>query len=204
LKHNTKKRAVRTTLNSGRAKTSIKFKFRRTRSGHEKGKWRSALYVVYSYFCNSKQKSTIINTNRLLYTCSSTPSTVTARAKEVYDTQDSSTETYDSDSTWIRIDSLSTYCITNSMPDYIDKPTPIRQNIKGINDSPAQIIGVGRGRYKILDNKGRQHTFIINKLYYCATSPMKILSPQHLDLMWREKDPLHRLMSAVDSDGCIL
>jgi hypothetical protein len=33
---------------------------------------------------------------------------------------------------------------------------------------------------------------------------MKILSPQHLDLMWKAKDPQHRLMSAVDSDGCIL
>jgi hypothetical protein len=49
------------------------------------------------------------------------------------------------------------------MHDYIDKPTPIRQNIKGINNTPAQITGVGKGSYKILDNKGRQHTFIIDK-----------------------------------------
>jgi hypothetical protein len=141
--------------------------------------------------------------NCLLLACTSTPST--KRAKEtVFGNCDNSTETYDSDSAWIGVNSLSTYCITNSMQDYISKPTPIRQNIKGINATPAQTTCVGKGSYQILDSRGRHHKFIINKLYYCATSPMKILSPQHLDQIWKSKDSSHRLMSSVDSNGCIL
>jgi hypothetical protein len=204
LKHRNKKKLVQPERKSGRKVPNIKFKCQRTRSVHQRGRWRSALYVLYSYFCGSTHEPTSRNMDRLLYACTSTTSTMTPRAKEKYAVHENSTETYDSDSAWIGIDSLSTYCITNSMNDYINKPTPIRQNIKGINDTPAQITGVGRGCYKILDNKGRQHTFVIDKLYYCATSPMKILSPQHLDMMWKAKDPQHRLMSAVDSDGCIL
>ena len=52
-------------------------------------------------------------------------------------TCNSSTESYDTDSQWIGVDLLSTYCITNSMSDFMEKPTKIRQLIKGINDAPC-------------------------------------------------------------------
>jgi hypothetical protein len=76
----------------------------------------------------------------------------------------SSTESYDTDSQWIGVDSLSTYCITNDMNDFIEKPTKIRQLIKGINDTPAQVTYVGKGLYKLSDDNGKQHNFIIDRL----------------------------------------
>jgi hypothetical protein len=90
------------------------------------------------------------------------------------------------------------------MHDFPEKPMKIKRLIKGINDTPAHVTYIGKGNFKILDSKGRQHNFIIDKFYYFQTSPMKIVSPQHLDMMWTSKNPSHQLMSAVDSDGCVL
>jgi hypothetical protein len=69
------------------------------------------------------------------------------------------------------------------------------------------IVGMDQHRkvsFKILDSKGQHHNFIINKLYYCAMEPMKIISPQHLDTMWKERDSSHQLLSPIDSVGCVL
>jgi hypothetical protein len=141
VKHGIKHQLMHTTVMSGREKANIKYKFRKTQSGHQQGKWRNALYVLYSYFCKGTSSTRIRNTDRLLYACFSTSTVTDIRAKEVTESNENSTETYDSDSTWIGIDSLSTYCITNSLHNYIGMPAPIRQNIKGINNTPAQITG---------------------------------------------------------------
>jgi hypothetical protein len=101
LKNSNKNRLVRPERNSGREKANTKFKFRRTRSEHQRGKWRSALYVLYSYFCRNTHEPPIRNMDWLLHACPSTSSTTTARAKEEHTAHNNSTETYDSDSTWI-------------------------------------------------------------------------------------------------------
>jgi hypothetical protein len=159
-------------------------------------------YLHYIYKLIRGKDKQVRSTNRILPCCFS--GTRNQKGYEHFGTDDNSTKTYDSDSKWIGVDSLSTYCITNSMSDFIEKPKPIRRKIKGINDAPAQLTCVGKGIFKILDSKGRQHKFYIDKLYYCSTVPMKIISPQHLDTMWKERDPSHRLRSYVDSGGCVL
>jgi hypothetical protein len=90
------------------------------------------------------------------------------------------------------------------MHDFIGQPTAIRRKIKGVNDTPAHVKYFGKGYFNILDSKEQHHKFIIDQLYYCKTIPMKVISPQHIDSMWKRKDINHRIMSAVDSDGCIL
>jgi hypothetical protein len=175
-------------------------RFRQTRSGAGRGIY-SILYYYYILllFCRTTAVPSV--TSRPFCACTST---CTPKISECFSTDESGTETYDSDSSWIGVDSLSMYCITNSMSDFVGKPKMIRRQVKGINDTPAQVTYVGKGKFRILDSKGRQHEFIIHELYYCATSPMKILSPQHIDNMWRQQNAGHRLMSSVDSDGCVL
>jgi Reverse transcriptase (RNA-dependent DNA polymerase) len=175
----------------------------RLRGGRGKSPCKRYYYLYYFYYIYILLYGTAVRSTagRKIYACTSTS---TLKIQESFGTEDTSTETYDSDSSWIGIDSLSTYCITNSVHDFTEPPTKIRQLIKGINSTPAHVTNVGKGVFKILDSQGRHHNFQIDKLYYCATSPMKIISPQHLDKMWKNKNSSHRLMSAVDSDGCML
>jgi hypothetical protein len=90
------------------------------------------------------------------------------------------------------------------MDDYIEKPTRIKQQIKGINDTPAQVKFVGKGIYQILDSNGIKHNFIIDNLYYCPTVPVRVLSPQHLDAMWRKQTSYHRFSVMLNSEGCLM
>ena len=46
---------------------------------------------------------------------------------------------YDSDSIYVGVDSFSTYCITNSISDYVDAPRPITKQVKGIHSEPAVV-----------------------------------------------------------------
>jgi hypothetical protein len=173
----------------------------RTRYGTNRGKSKCAMFIMCNYLWNWGTPTR--GMAQRMYACASTSALQSTTGEYVgMDDRSTSTETYDSDSSWIGIDSLSTYCITNSMEDFSRRPMAIKTQIKGINDTPAHVTFVGKGNFKLLDCKGQQHKFEIEKLYYCATKPMKILSPQHLDKMWKEKDSGHRLISSVDSDGC--
>jgi hypothetical protein len=87
----------------------------RARYGSTRGKSKYKGWYYYIYkLMRSRGTTGRCQVARLTYCC--TNSTCTPR--ESFDTDNNSTETYDSDSHWIGIDSLSTYCITNSMQDF--------------------------------------------------------------------------------------
>ena len=112
------------------------------------------------------------------------------------------TTEYDSDSTWVGIDSLSTYCITNDVNDYTEPPSAIRREVRGIQKDPAFITFVGKGSFRITEEGGATVELPVDKLYYCSSAPVKILSPQHLDKMFRKKNNKNYFRASVDSDGC--
>ena len=114
------------------------------------------------------------------------------------------TTTYDTDSKWLGIDSLSTYCITNDMKDYVQDPTPISREVRGIQSSPAIITYVGVGKFSITDELGQICELPVDRLYYCSSAPVKILSPQHLDKMWRAQHKNNKFEATVNSDGCTI
>jgi Reverse transcriptase (RNA-dependent DNA polymerase) len=87
----------------------------------------------------------------------------------------------------IGIDTLSTYCMTNCIKDYIETPRNTYQSIKGISDSSAAVTKIGEGNFVLLDDQGMKCKIRIPELYYCSTAPYRIISPQHLDSMWRER-----------------
>jgi hypothetical protein len=87
----------------------------------------------------------------------------------------------------IGIDTLTTYCMTNCMNDYIQEPRDTKQAITGISDSTAMVTKVGKGIFNILDDMGMKCQIPIPELYYCSTAPYRIISPQHLDAMWQEQ-----------------
>jgi GAG-pre-integrase domain len=96
----------------------------------------------------------------------------------------STSPTYDSDSYEVGIDTLSTYCMTNDIRDIQSNASRVRCMVKGINGL-APVKCKGTGCIKVLDDKGQLHNFIIHELYYCPTLPFRVISPQHLDKMWR-------------------
>jgi GAG-pre-integrase domain len=90
-------------------------------------------------------------------------------------------------STWLGIDTLSTYCLTNDMADFVGKPTREATSIDGIGGKASSTITyVGRGTFRIVDDLGETCEIPVPNLCYCKTVPYKIISPQHLDKCWRE------------------
>jgi hypothetical protein len=85
---------------------------------------------------------------------------------------------YDSDSFLIAIDNCSSKCITNSMSDYIQEPQPIRISVKGIGGTVTATYK-GRVSWPIEDNQGVRHDLVIDDVYFNASSPYRLLSPQH-------------------------
>jgi hypothetical protein len=112
------------------------------------------------------------------------------------------TTDYDSDNTWVGIDSLSTYCITNDLRDFTETPTSIRREVRGIQNIPATITYVGRGSFAIIDDDGQNCEIKIKQLYYYSSASVKILSPQHVDKMWRDDDNKNFFTATINSDGC--
>jgi Reverse transcriptase (RNA-dependent DNA polymerase) len=110
---------------------------------------------------------------------------------------------YDSDSVLIGIDTLSTYCLTNNTSDFDASPTPIHEDVRGVSNLPAHVTLKGKGTYKILDDNGVLHVFQIPELYYCKTVPYRVISPQHLDRMWKQKK-IGRMKEVTNSECTII
>jgi hypothetical protein len=85
---------------------------------------------------------------------------------------------YDSSSFLIAVDNCSSRCITNDPSDFIGTPMQSKTVIKGIGGTVKASL-VGTVRWTILDDDGKMHTWDIPNTYYNASSPYRLLSPQH-------------------------
>jgi hypothetical protein len=86
----------------------------------------------------------------------------------------------DSDSYWMAVDNCCTSCISNCLADFIGPMTKVVARMKGIGG--VQIVASMKGtlRWRISDDDGRVHTFMIKDSFYHKSSPYRLLSPQHL------------------------
>jgi hypothetical protein len=87
---------------------------------------------------------------------------------------------YYPDSVPIGIDTLSTYCMTNDLADFCGTPKDCTCKVLGVNNTTELISKISIGSYTILDQSGMRHTWVIPELYYCLTTPYRVISPQHL------------------------
>ena len=107
------------------------------------------------------------------------------------------------DSVEIGIDTLSTYCLTNDMDDFTSKPIRCTGNVMGINSTSASISYNGTATYKVVDGNGMVHDWIIPEIYYCASTPYRVISPQHLDSCWHKRK-MGRLNETTSSKGTLI
>jgi hypothetical protein len=107
------------------------------------------------------------------------------------------------DSTWLGIDTLSTYCMTNDLNDFIGKMKPMNEMVAGVSSNKASITAKGSGIFKNQDDQGVTCNIYVPELYYCESVPYKVLSPQHLDCTWRARR-IGTFSEATDEVGILL
>lgn len=86
---------------------------------------------------------------------------------------------YDTDSFNIGIDNHASYCITNSLKDFIDTPKRVKVCVRGIKGNIKSLLQ-GTILWSVLDDDGVQHELRIPNSYYAPDIPIRLLSPQHL------------------------
>jgi GAG-pre-integrase domain len=89
----------------------------------------------------------------------------------------------DSDSYWMAVDNCCTSCISNCLTDFIGPMTTVTARMKGIGGVHIVASMKGTPKWKISDDDGRIHTFLIKDSFYHKSSPYRLLSPQHLAQM---------------------
>ena len=115
-----------------------------------------------------------------------------------------STNCLHTDQNWLGIDTFSTYCMTNNKDDFTSTPTRIHANVTGVSgESTATISLHGPGTFFVMDELGAVCPLQIPDLYYCATVPYRLLSPQHLDKVWRAQG-LGTMRSSTEHAGTTL
>ena len=102
---------------------------------------------------------------------------------------------FDSDSHHLMFDDGASSSITNDLQDFMRKPTPIMQKVKGIVGSAEAMYRV-TVKWKIEDDNNMNHTFTIPNTYYIANAPTRILSPQHFAQQMQDHKP------HVEGTGC--
>jgi hypothetical protein len=85
---------------------------------------------------------------------------------------------YNSDLYQIVIDSCESTCFTNNMKDFVEKPTKIKQKVRGLGKAVVNYKGMVK--WSVLDDQGRTHKFKIPEVHYHPELPFLLLSPQRL------------------------
>jgi hypothetical protein len=65
------------------------------------------------------------------------------------------------DSSWLGIDTLSTYCMTNDLNDFVGRSTPTNEKVSGVSSTKASITR----KFTVLDDEGVQCELYIPVLY---------------------------------------
>jgi hypothetical protein len=85
---------------------------------------------------------------------------------------------FDTDSFDILIDNCCSHTLTNDINDYIEPPVKSNVRIRGYNGTTNSTM-VGTVKWKIKDDKGKIHSFILPNTYYSSSVETRLLSPQH-------------------------
>jgi len=68
--------------------------------------------------------------------------------------------------------------LTNDIKDYIEPPVKSTVRVRGYNGSTNSTM-VGTVKWKIKDDKGKVHNFILPNTYYSPSVETRLLTPQH-------------------------
>jgi len=85
---------------------------------------------------------------------------------------------FDTDSFDILIDNCCSHTLTNDINDYIEPPVKSSVRVRGFNGSTNSTM-VGTVKWKIKDDNGKMHNFILPNTYYSSSVETRLLSPQH-------------------------
>jgi hypothetical protein len=85
---------------------------------------------------------------------------------------------FDTDSFDILIDNCCSHTLTNDINDYIEPPVKSTVRVRGFNGSTNSTM-VGTVKWKIKDDNGKMHNFILPNTYYSSSVETRLLSPQH-------------------------
>jgi len=85
---------------------------------------------------------------------------------------------FDTDSFDILIDNCCSHTLTNDINDYIEPPVKSSVRKRGYNGSTNSTM-VGAVKWKIQDDIGKIHNFILPNTYYSSSVETRLLSPQH-------------------------
>ncbi|MGL4349995.1 MAG: hypothetical protein ACRCT2_05385, partial [Plesiomonas shigelloides] len=94
---------------------------------------------------------------------------------------------WDSDSAVVGVDDRCSACISDHEADFVPGTlVAVNRTIKGFAGSrTSKGIKMGTLRWKVLDDKGREHTWEIPGSYYVPDAGMRLFSPQH----WSQTRP---------------
>jgi hypothetical protein len=84
---------------------------------------------------------------------------------------------FDTDAFDILIDNCCSHILTNDINDYIEPPVKSPVRVKGYNGSTSTMVGTMN--WKIKDDNGKVHNFILPNTYYSSSVETRLLSPQY-------------------------
>jgi len=104
--------------------------------------------------------------------------TYITEARTAVDRRNRSRLSFDTDSYDILIDNCCSHTLTNDLSDFISPPVQSEVKIRGYNGSTNSTM-VGTVKWKIKDDNGKVHSFILPNTYYSSSVETRLLSPQH-------------------------
>ncbi len=104
--------------------------------------------------------------------------TTTIEARSAMDKERRIRMEFDTDSFDILIDNCCSHTLTNDINDYIEPPVKSSVRVRGYNGSTNSTM-VGTVKWKIRDDNGKVHNFILPNTYYSSSVETRLLSPQH-------------------------
>ena len=100
------------------------------------------------------------------------------------------------------VDNGASESITPYFTDFIVPPQHINRKVKGIRGH-AQAMYKGTIQWKVQDDQGQSHRFMLPNSYFVATAPSRILCPQYLAQSAKDTYPLPLCTGEVTGDEYI-
>jgi hypothetical protein len=125
----------------------------------------------YGYY--KKRKSRIARNK-----CIALKAVIIIEAKSATNKERKTRMEFDTDSSDILIDNCCSHTLTNNINNYIEPPVKSSVRVRGYNGS-TNSTKVGTEKWKIKDDNGKVHNFILPNTYYSSSVETRLLSPQH-------------------------
>jgi hypothetical protein len=86
---------------------------------------------------------------------------------------------FDSDIVTLQVDSCASRCTTNLLQDFVRPPQKVIGRVKGMGGDKMAVTAVGTVKWRVDDEDGVSHLFLIPGSLYIPDSPARLFSPQH-------------------------